>query len=174
MSADDEVHHRQSDLERAAVDHPERISAGAAAGSDGAGAHGAQARAEPPTAPCTSRSRQASATRSAASASTSPTSSWSISTTRRTRTCSPTTSAPTATAACGCRIPRSTRKLLLTPVEPERALHRGPHQEDVRQFGGRHQAPRLRSRCTSPTRPRSSTRLASWRSATTSMAAMRA
>ena len=37
---DDEVHHRQSDLERAAVDHPQRISAGAAAGSDRARAHG--------------------------------------------------------------------------------------------------------------------------------------
>ena len=32
----DEVHHRQSDLERAAVDHREGISAGAAAGSAGA------------------------------------------------------------------------------------------------------------------------------------------
>ena len=44
---DDEVHHRQSDLERAAVDHLQRISAGAAAGSDRAGAHGAEARARP-------------------------------------------------------------------------------------------------------------------------------
>ena len=31
---DDEIHHRQPDLERAAVDHQQRISAGAAAGSD--------------------------------------------------------------------------------------------------------------------------------------------
>ena len=44
---DDEVHHRQSDLERAAVDHLQRISAGAAAGSDRAAAHGPEARAQP-------------------------------------------------------------------------------------------------------------------------------
>ena len=42
----DEVHHRQPDLERAAVDHPERIPAGAAAGSAGDGSHRAQGRAE--------------------------------------------------------------------------------------------------------------------------------
>ena len=39
---DHEVHHGQSDLERAAVDHLRRISAGPAAGSDGAAAHGAE------------------------------------------------------------------------------------------------------------------------------------
>ena len=42
---DDEVHHRQPDLERAALDHLQRISAGPAAGSDRAAAHGAEARA---------------------------------------------------------------------------------------------------------------------------------
>ncbi len=41
---DDEIHHDQSDLERAAVDRAQRISAGAAAGSDGAVAHGPQGR----------------------------------------------------------------------------------------------------------------------------------
>ena len=44
---DDEVHHGQSDLERAAVDHLQRISARAAAGSDRAAAHGPEARAQP-------------------------------------------------------------------------------------------------------------------------------
>ena len=42
----DEVHHRQSDLERAAVDHPQRISAGAAAGPASDGADRPQGRAE--------------------------------------------------------------------------------------------------------------------------------
>ena len=37
---DDEDHHRQSDLDRAAVDRAQRISAGAGAGSDRARAHG--------------------------------------------------------------------------------------------------------------------------------------
>ena len=41
---DDEVHHRQSDLERAAVDHPQRIPAGAGARSGRAGAHRAAGR----------------------------------------------------------------------------------------------------------------------------------
>ena len=36
----DEVHHRQSDLERAALDRGEGVYAGAATGSNGAGAHG--------------------------------------------------------------------------------------------------------------------------------------
>ena len=44
---DDEVHHRQSDLERAAVDHLQRISAGPAAGSHGSAAHGPEAGARP-------------------------------------------------------------------------------------------------------------------------------
>ena len=47
---DDEVHHGQSDLERAAVDHLQRISAGAAAGSDRAAAHGPEAGAATATA----------------------------------------------------------------------------------------------------------------------------
>ena len=37
---DDEIHHHQSDLARAAVDHEQRVSAGDAAGPDRAGAHG--------------------------------------------------------------------------------------------------------------------------------------
>ena len=41
----DEVHHRQPDLERAALDHLQRISAGPAAGPDRAAAHGTEARA---------------------------------------------------------------------------------------------------------------------------------
>src|SRR5215211_2160061 len=44
---DDEVHHGQSDLERAAVDRLQRIPAGAATGSDRARAHGPEAVAEP-------------------------------------------------------------------------------------------------------------------------------
>ena len=40
---DDEVRHHQPDLERAAIDRLRRVSAGAAAGSDGAGAHGPEA-----------------------------------------------------------------------------------------------------------------------------------
>ena len=103
----DEIHHRQSDLERAAVDRQQRISAGAAAGSDGARAHGTEGRQEPRRHRAHLAAAGRPATRSAASASTSPTSSWSISTTRRTSICSPTTSAPTATAACGCRIRRN-------------------------------------------------------------------
>ena len=39
----DEVHHRQPDLERAAVDHQQRIPAGAGAGSDRARPHGTEA-----------------------------------------------------------------------------------------------------------------------------------
>ena len=42
---DDEVHHGQPDLERAAVDHLQRVSAGAAAGSDRAATHGPAAGA---------------------------------------------------------------------------------------------------------------------------------
>ena len=99
-----EIHHHQSDLERAAVDHQSRISAGAGAGSDGARPHGLEGRRRIPTAPCISGSRPATRMRSAASASISPTNSWSISTTRRTNTCSPMTSGRSATAACGCRI----------------------------------------------------------------------
>ena len=105
---DDEVRHRQSDLERAAVDRLQRIPARAAAGPDRAQAHGPEPGSNGRTAACTSRSRRARPTRSAACASISPTSSWSISTTRRTSTCSRTASAPTATAACGCRIRPST------------------------------------------------------------------
>ena len=41
----DEVHHRQPDLERAALDHPERIPAGAAGGPLGDGAHRTEGRA---------------------------------------------------------------------------------------------------------------------------------
>ena len=44
---DDEVHHGQPDLERAAVDHLQRISAGAAAGSDRAATHGPAAGTQP-------------------------------------------------------------------------------------------------------------------------------
>ena len=44
---DHEVHHGQSDLERAAVDRLRRISAGAAAGPDRAAADGIEARAQP-------------------------------------------------------------------------------------------------------------------------------
>ena len=40
---DDEVCDHQPDLERAAIDRLRRVSAGAAAGSDGAGAHGPEA-----------------------------------------------------------------------------------------------------------------------------------
>ena len=43
----DEIHHHQSDLERAAVDRQSRIPAGAAAGSDGARPHGTEGRQEP-------------------------------------------------------------------------------------------------------------------------------
>ena len=111
---DDEVHHGQPDLERAAVDRLQRISAGAAAGSDRAAAHGPAGSSRTATARSTSRSRRAKPTRSAASASTSRTSSWSISTTRRTRTCSPGTSAPSAMAACGCRIRISTPRCCST------------------------------------------------------------
>ena len=100
----DEVHHRQSDLERAAVDHRERISAGACSRTRRRSSAWASRSSRTATAPSASISRRASAMRSAASASTSRTSSWSTSTTRRTRTCSRTTSAPTATAACACRI----------------------------------------------------------------------
>ena len=57
---DDEVHHGQSDLECAALDHLQRISAGPAAGSDRAATHGTEARARPATAASTSRSRPAS------------------------------------------------------------------------------------------------------------------
>ena len=56
---DDEVHHRQSDLERAAVDRLQRIPAGPAAGPDRAQAHGPQPAADDRTAACTSRSRRA-------------------------------------------------------------------------------------------------------------------
>ena len=45
VDGNDEVHHRQPDLERAALDHLQRISAGPAAGPDRAAAHGAEARA---------------------------------------------------------------------------------------------------------------------------------
>src|SRR5205814_1401447 len=47
FDGDHEVHHGQSDLERAAVDHLQRISASAAAGSDRAAAHGAEAGIRP-------------------------------------------------------------------------------------------------------------------------------
>src|SRR5437667_290160 len=43
----DEVHHRQSDVERTALDYLQRISAGPAAGPDRAAAHGTEARAQP-------------------------------------------------------------------------------------------------------------------------------
>ena len=99
----DEVHHRQPDLERAAVDHPERIPAGAAAGPAWRWSASGSRSSRTATAPSASSSRRATATRSAASASTSRTSSWCISTTRRTSTCSPMSGAPTATAACACR-----------------------------------------------------------------------
>ena len=102
---DDEVHHRQSDLERAAVDHLQRAAADL---RDDRPARSSPAWASRSSASRTARSacssRRASATRSAASGSTSRTSSWSTSTTRRRSTTSRTTSAPTATAACACRI----------------------------------------------------------------------
>ena len=50
----DEIHHRQSDLERAALDHRERISAGAAARPAGARPHRPQGDAGCRTAPCIS------------------------------------------------------------------------------------------------------------------------
>ena len=105
---DDEVHHGQSDLERAALDHPQRIPAGAGSAIRARStASGSRSRTRP-TARSASISRRARRTRSAASASISRTGSWSISTTRRRSTCSPRSSAPTATAACGCRIRRNT------------------------------------------------------------------
>ncbi len=104
----DEVHHGQPDLERAALDHRERISAGAAAGSASARPH----RPEGLPGPRRHRARLSAARRramrSAASASTSPTSSWSTSTTRRTNICSSATSAPSAMAACGWKIRSNT------------------------------------------------------------------
>ena len=42
-----EIHHRQSDLERTAVDRPSRIPSGAGAGSDGARSHGFAGRLRP-------------------------------------------------------------------------------------------------------------------------------
>ncbi len=115
LTADDEVHHGQPDLERAALDHLQRIPAGAAGRTRRrCRAHRPQGRAEPGRHACASISRRASATRSAASASTSRTSSWSISTTRRTRTCSPMRSAPTATAACGSQNPLKYGEVLLS------------------------------------------------------------
>ena len=44
---DDEIHHRQPDLERAAVDHPQRVSAGAGAGPERAGARRAEVSHNP-------------------------------------------------------------------------------------------------------------------------------
>ena len=80
----DEVHHGQSDLERAALDHRERVSARAGGRTRMRLSASASRSGRIPTAPCMSSSRRAPAMRWAASASTSPTSSWSTSTTRRT------------------------------------------------------------------------------------------
>ena len=137
----DEVHHRQSDLERAAVDHRERISAGAAAGPAGARPHRPQADAGRRTAPCISRSRRAPAMRSAASASTSPTSSWSTSTTRRTNICSRAKSAPTATAACACRTRSPTARSCCRWCCPKEHYTEARLREDVRRQRDQHQLP---------------------------------
>ncbi len=105
---DDEVHHRQSDLERAALDHLQRISAGPAAGSDGAATHGAEAGAQPRRQhPHFAAARRSQCARphplqlpeqvpglSARHAGQEPV--------------RPATSAPSAMAACACRIPINT------------------------------------------------------------------
>ena len=102
---DDEVHHRQSDLERAAVDHLQRAAAALRSRPIRTSSPAWVSRwSASRTARSACSSRRASAMRWAASASISRTSSWSTSTTRRRSTTSRTTSAPTATAACGCRI----------------------------------------------------------------------
>ena len=101
---DDEVHHAEPDLERAAVDHLQRAAAALrdlrpadlrAPGPE----DGARPRRQRPRVPAAGRAQRARP----ASASTSRTSSWSTSTTRRRRTTSTPRSAPTATAASACR-----------------------------------------------------------------------
>ena len=111
-------HHRQSDLDRAAVDRAERIPAGAGAGSDGARAHGL-ARELQRRRRARSPSRRATAMRSAGSGSTSTTASRCIQHdtpdkdyVRRTRC------APTATAACACRIRPKYAEVLLNIARP--------------------------------------------------------
>ena len=129
----DEIHHVNPTWNVPPSIVEQRISAGAAAGSDGARAHGTEGRAAirdgiDPHLAAAGRP----ATRSAASASISPTNSWSISTTRRTNICSPTTSAPTATAACGCRIRSNYAEVLLSLGPSRRRLYRGA---DPKMFG---------------------------------------
>ena len=137
----DEVHHRQSDLERAAVDHRERISAGAAAGPAGARAHRAQGRAEPrrhhPHLPAAGRP----ATRSAASASTSPTSSWSTSTTRRTSTCSPHDKRAYSHGCMRVQNPLKYGEMLLSLVARSEHYTAARLAEDVRRHRDQHQLP---------------------------------
>ena len=167
---DDEVHHRQSDLERAALDHLQRIPAGAAAGSDRAAAHGPAGWNATATAAFTSRSRPAKPTRSAAFVSTSRTSSWSISTTPRTSICSPRKSARSAMAACGCRIRISTPRRCSTSCCRTKSTRRKKSAACMAAARST-SISRRRSRSTSPTRPRSWTRPASCNCARMSTAA---
>ena len=138
---DDEVHHRQPDLERAAVDRLQRIPAGAAAGPDRAQAHGPEAGAERRRQRAHLAAAGRGATRSAASASTSRTSSWSISTTRRTSTCSRTTKRAYSHGCMRVQDPDKYAEVLLGIALPKDRLHARTDQEHVRPLRDRHPLP---------------------------------
>ena len=168
---DDEIHHGQSDLERAAVDRAQRISAGAGAGSDRARAHGPQGRHTTATAACTSISRRARSNALGRIRFNFPnrflvyqhdTPDKHSVRARRARL------QPRLHARAGSG---EIRRGAARHRAAERGLHRGAHQAHVRL--GRDttsSSSRRRSRSTSPIRPRSSTTPASCRFAATSTA----
>ena len=134
---DDEVHHRQSDLERAAVDRLQRISAGAAAGSDRAQAHGPQAAqdrdgsvhiSQPPgESNALGRIRFNFPNKFLVYQHDTPD-----------KHLFAHDGAPTATAACACRTRRNTPRCCCRSRRPAMSYTRRADQEDVRPLRDRH------------------------------------